>query len=123
MAERPAPPLLAPDPPPDVLAEGAEFEGLLALGRAARIGGRVRGEILSAGLVWIGEAARIAARIEAGAVVIEGRVEGDVSARERIELRSSARVRGDLCAPRLSLAEGSVLEGSCAMGEPGAPNP
>ncbi len=113
--------------PPPVLPEGACFEGLLVLPGPARIDGRVRGEILAASDVWVGPTGLVEADLEVRAVVIEGRVDGDVLARDRIELRSSARVRGRVTAPRLLMAEGCVVDGECAAGvvrkAPGPPQP
>jgi len=98
--------------PPVLVRAGAEFDGLLLLRSPARIDGRVTGEIETDADLWIGEGARVRARIRAGSVVVAGAVEGDVRARDRIELRASARVSAALHAPRLSLAEGCVVQGS-----------
>lgn len=98
--------------PPVLVRAGGEFDGLLLLRSPARIDGRVSGEIETDADLWIGEGARVRARIRAGSVVVAGAVEGDVQARDRIELRASARVSAALHAPRLSLAEGCVVQGS-----------
>ena len=112
----------APDPASAIVAPGAEFEGLVLLRGPGRIDGRVRGQVIGQDLVWIGERASVEARIDAGDVVVEGRVEGDVAARGRIELLAGARVRGALEAPRLRLAEGCFLEGACHSGPDAAPS-
>jgi cytoskeletal protein CcmA (bactofilin family) len=103
--------------PMPVLPAGAAFEGLLVLPGPARIDGRVRGEVLAASDVWIGRSGQVEADLEVRAVTIEGTVEGDVIARERIDLRGTARVHGRVSAPRLSMAEGSVVDGDCRAGE------
>jgi cytoskeletal protein CcmA (bactofilin family) len=101
-----------------VLPEGAVFEGLLVLPRTSRIDGCVRGEVLAASDVWVGPAGRVIADLEVRAIVIEGCVEGDVTAAERIELRGTARVRGNVTAPRIAMDEGCVVDGSCSSGAP-----
>ena len=106
----------AGSPPPPVIRRGAEFDGLVLLPEAARIDGRVCGDVIASGLLWIGEAARLKARIEAGEVVVAGVVEGEVRASERIRLLATGRVTGGLRAPRLVLADGSFLEGLCRTG-------
>lgn len=106
----------APDPTRTLVAPGAEFDGLVLLRGPGRIDGCVRGQVLGADLVWIGEAARVEAGIDAQDVVVAGQVEGDVRARGRIELLPGARVRGSLEAPRLCLAEGCFVDGSCRSG-------
>ena len=106
----------APDPAAAIVAQGAEFDGLVLLRGPGRIDGRVRGHVVGSELVWIGETARVEARVDAGDVVVAGQVEGDVRARGCIEVLAGARVRGSLEAPRLRLAEGCVVEGPCHTG-------
>ena len=103
-------------PPPVILRRDAEFSGIVVLPRPARIDGRVSGSVLASGLVWFGETARVQARIEAEEVVVAGEVEGSVSARKRVDLLATARVHGDLHTPRLTVADGSFLEGRCRAG-------
>jgi cytoskeletal protein CcmA (bactofilin family) len=107
----------APDP---ALREGCEFSGLVVLTGPARIDGIVRGQVMAADLLWIGEAGRVEASVEAGEVVVAGHLEGEVRARSRIELLASARVFASLDAPRVSLAEGCHLEGHCRSGSASA---
>lgn len=112
-----------PAPPAEpVLPRGTAFEGTLVLPGPARIEGRVRGEVLAGGPVWVGESGVVEADLEADEVVVEGRVEGDLRARSRIALGPRAVVRGDLEAPRLEMAEGSRVDGRCRCGG-GTPAP
>ena len=108
-----APPRATPDP---TLAQGSAFDGLVALSRPARIDGTVRGDVVAADLLWIGESGRVEGRVEAEEVVVAGQLDGEVRARRRIELLPTARVSASLDAPRLALAEGSHLEGRCRCG-------
>ena len=107
-------------PPPrlPVLPEGAVFDGLLVLPGPARIDGGVRGEILAASDLWVGPTGRVHADLEVRSIVIEGRIEGDVSASERIELRGAGQIRGSLRSPRLVVADGCRIDGSCSTGPP-----
>ena len=100
----------APEP---VVAPNAEFKGLLHLRGPARIDGRIEGEVIAAGTVWIGETGRVRARVEAEEVVVAGELEGEVRAFGKIELLATARVIAALYTPRLVLAEGSFFEGRC----------
>jgi len=113
---------------PVLLAEGTEFAGLLALDGPARIDGRLRGEVIGSGPLFIGPRASVEARVETDELVVAGVIAGDVRASRRIALAGTARVRGELSTPSLSLAEGALLEGRCTAGltsEPGdaAPDP
>jgi len=53
-------------------------------------------------------------------VVVIGRVAGNVSAGERLEIQATGIVEGDVEAPRLVVAEGAVLNGSVKMSAKGA---
>ena len=112
-----------PAEPPDrpLLGCGSHFEGLLVLHGAARIDGTLRGRVLGAEILYIGEHGSVEARIDADEVVVAGTIEGDVTASRRVELLPTARVRGRLTAPRIALAEGCEFNGRCSSGDaPGA---
>lgn len=65
----------------------------------------------------VGPDGEVEASIVARLITVEGRVEGDLSAEEQIVLRSSARVEGDISAPRVVLEDGARFRGSVDMGE------
>ena len=98
-----------------VVGAGARFEGLLSFWGRARIDGALRGEITADGVLEVGPEARIAAQIEVDVLVVEGLVEGEVAARERVEIRAGGRITAAVRTPRLLLAEGGSLEGRVAM--------
>jgi cytoskeletal protein CcmA (bactofilin family) len=100
----------APEP---IVAPNAEFTGLLHLNGPARIDGRIGGEVMATGIVWIGEKGRVRARVEAEEVIVAGELEGEVRASGKIELLATARVTAALYTPRVVLAEGSFFEGRC----------
>lgn len=67
--------------------------------------------------VTVGPEGRVTARITARIVTIEGEVEGDLEAQEQIILRASARVNGDMTAPRVVLEDGATFRGMVDMSE------
>ena len=112
-----------PEIPPAALGPGTEFEGLVQLRGPVRVEGRLRGEVVASGLLWIGAEAEIQARVEADEVIVAGAVDGEIRATARIELLPTARVRAVLAAPRLVLAEGCFFEGDCRAGAVEAARP
>jgi cytoskeletal protein CcmA (bactofilin family) len=98
---------------PTVLGPGTEFEGLLSFRGAARVDGKLSGDVVAEGCLVIGEGARVRARIEVDELIVGGELEGEIHARKRVELLDTARVVGSLRCPRLSVAEGGILEGRC----------
>jgi cytoskeletal protein CcmA (bactofilin family) len=103
---------------PVLLAVGAEFTGLVALAGPARVEGLLRGEVIGPGPLWIGPRANVEARIETDELNVSGTVKGEIRASRRVVLGATARVRGELYTPSLSLAEGALMEGRCATGSP-----
>ena len=106
-----------PTAPEPVLRAGMEFCGILILPGPARIDGRVSGEVIAGGPLWIGETGVIEADLEGDTVVVAGRVKGGITALSRIELQPTAAVQGGLRSQRLVLAEGSQVTGPCRCGE------
>ena len=80
------------------------------------IEGRVEGRIeLKNHHLTIGPNGDVQGEIAAKQVTIVGRVAGNVVATERIELRDSGRIEGDLTTPRLLVQEGSQMNGKISM--------
>jgi cytoskeletal protein CcmA (bactofilin family) len=66
-------------------------------------------------MLTIGEEAEIRAKIFGEMVVISGKVEGDVTAKQKVELGAPARLLGNIAAPRVVVTEGVVFDGYCSM--------
>jgi len=99
-----------------VIGPDTQIKGELTFDTAARILGRVEGKVTSKGELQIGETAVCKAALDAGKVTIDGTVEGNVSARERVQLNGKARVTGDISALTLVVAEGASFVGHCRVG-------
>ncbi len=99
-----------------VIGPDTQIKGELTFDTAARILGRVEGKVTSKGELQIGDGAVCKAALDAGKVMIDGVVEGNVSARERVQLNGKARVVGDISAMTLVVAEGASFVGHCRVG-------
>ncbi len=98
--------------------EGSQIEGKYTFRGTVMLNGKFSGEIHTGDTLIIGEKGVINANIRAGNVVISGEVTGNVKATERVELRGTARVFGDVEAPVIVVAEGVLFEGHCKMTKP-----
>jgi cytoskeletal protein CcmA (bactofilin family) len=132
VAAEPAPVAKAPEPKPVVkevvppepavpglvgyLYKGCRVSGQLSFQGPARIDGTVDGEIQCQDTLTIGEGAEIRAKISGKVVIIRGKVEGNVTAKEKLELAAPARLIGNVDTPRLQVTEGVVFDGNCSMG-------
>lgn len=80
------------------------------------IEGTVRGKINLTADLRVGTKARVEATVHARNVTVEGKLTGDVSADDRVELVASATVDGNIKAPKIVVAEGAKFRGSVDMG-------
>jgi cytoskeletal protein CcmA (bactofilin family) len=109
-----------------LLGKGSEFEGKLTFEGQVRIDGKFNGQIVTKDTLVIGDGARVNAEIQAGTVIINGMVEGNVRATSIIEVHQPGRVKGNLETPALAMDRGVIFEGTCKMenlGKPGGPTP
>ncbi len=99
-----------------LLGAGSTFRGVITFRGRARVDGHFEGEVDASGRLEVGPEGCVIARVAVDELVVAGRVEGDVVARERIELLPGAEVRGSLQTPRLVMADGAWIEGPIATG-------
>jgi cytoskeletal protein CcmA (bactofilin family) len=79
--------------------------------------GKYKGEIRATSDFIVAEGASVEARIEGRFVDVRGTVVGNIEASERIDLTSTAKVRGDLTAPQVIVEAGARFNGLCTMSE------
>ena len=95
--------------------EGSEIEGRYTFSGTVMLNGRFKGEISTTDTLIIGDKGVMNGDVRAGQVLISGEVVGNVSAAERVELKRTARVFGDVEAPVVVVEEGVLFEGHCRM--------
>jgi cytoskeletal protein CcmA (bactofilin family) len=98
-----------------IISDDVEFDGDMRLEQPVLIRGKVKGAVLSGDDVFISEEAIVEADIDAHRVSIKGTVTASITARERIELFKTARVRGSIKAPDLIVQSGARFSGPCSM--------
>jgi cytoskeletal protein CcmA (bactofilin family) len=99
-----------------IIGADAAFSGEMSFKGVARILGSYEGRIVSNGELQIAEEATCKASIEVARLFLEGSVEGDVTANERLELTPNSRLRGNVVAAKLIVAEGATLIGHVTVG-------
>jgi cytoskeletal protein CcmA (bactofilin family) len=76
------------------------------------VDGQVEGSIsLKNNSLTVGPNGQVKAAVEAKGVIVQGKLEGNVQASDRVELRKSAVVTGDISTQRISIEEGAYLKG------------
>ena len=91
------------------------FSGIMRFTDSLQINGRLEGEIISTGRLYIEDSAVINANIQVGSIVIAGVVNGNIIATDKLEILTSGKVFGDIRTARLRIADGVVFKGKCEM--------
>ena len=97
------------------LNQSSKVTGKLTFEAQARVDGQVEGEINAKDGLMIGESAVVTAQIKASSIIVAGTVKGEITAIQRVEIRPSAKVFGNVTTPKLIVHEGAMFEGHCAM--------
>jgi cytoskeletal protein CcmA (bactofilin family) len=101
---------------PASIGKSIVINGELSGSEDLTIEGRVDGKIeLRNHVLTIGSNGRITAQIAAKAIIVLGHVTGNLTATEKVDLRESGSVEGDIVAPRVAIADGSHFRGSIDM--------
>ncbi|MCH6546387.1 MAG: polymer-forming cytoskeletal protein [Deltaproteobacteria bacterium] len=98
-----------------VINQGCVFEGRLTFVGVLIVNGKFQGELISSGTVIVGETGVLQADLRVGTVILAGQISGHITASERVELRQTARILGDIATPVLVLEEGVIFDGHCKM--------
>jgi len=100
-----------------VLGSGINWKGSIGGTGGIRIEGAFDGDITLRGLLVIGETGRVTCEhLRANVVVVAGAVRGDITA-EKVEIRSTGRVWGDVVTAAFATEEGAFLRGQIRMEE------
>jgi cytoskeletal protein CcmA (bactofilin family) len=93
------------------LREGIQLQGGLSFAGGLRLDGHVKGGSVRGGVLIIGESGHVTADIEVELLQVRGEVQGNIAARQRVELRGSSRVEGTIQTPCLMIWQGAVFTG------------
>ncbi len=127
---RPAPAATAHEPARSVAAPGDQAtitKGLYIKGEISGteslfVDGKVEGSIvLNGNRVTVGRNGQVAASITAREVVVLGKVRGNVSATDRVDIRAEGAVTGDVSAARISIEDGAFFKGGIDIRKGDAP--
>ena len=91
-----------------------KIKGTIKFDGPMRIDGKVDGQIITdSGKLVIGETGTVKAAITTKSAIVEGRVEGKITASDKVALKKKAHLIGDLKAKTLVVEEGVVFVGRC----------
>src|SRR5688572_20725036 len=116
-------------PSKNVLNSDVEIKGNVKFSGELTLEGKLEGEINSDGTLSVGETGLINGNVNAGTVIIRGKVNGNVVARDKIEIKSKAELFGDIRSAKLAIEEGVTFVGRTEVNpnkvapSPNAPRP
>ncbi|MEO1856046.1 MAG: polymer-forming cytoskeletal protein [Rubritalea sp.] len=104
----------------NMLSSDVEIKGQVRFTNDLVVDGKIEGEIDSDGSLTVGENARVRAEIRTRSVVIYGKVHGNITVADRVELKANAELVGDIKAATLSIEAGAIFVGKSTVGAPAA---
>lgn len=101
------------------IAHDTAWRGTLRSSGPIRIEGAFEGEIITEQELFIADDAKVEANVRAASIIVAGQLSGQINCQERLEVRSSGRVSGQIDAGRFVVQEGAFLGGQVRMRAPG----
>jgi len=92
----------------------SHFKGDIRSKGTLRIDGSVEGNVEADWLI-LGEKATLKGNVSARGIMVGGKIEGVLVAKEVLEIRSKGQVIGDVTTPKLIVSEGGIIEGRSSM--------
>ncbi|MFZ5876843.1 MAG: bactofilin family protein [Nitrospirota bacterium] len=103
------------------LGKGTRFKGVVTYDGTVRIDGHIEGEVISTGTLIVGDTAVIDAEVSVATLVCGGKITGNVTATEKVQLLNPAVVSGSIKTPVLMIEAGVRFNGQCEMKSDGRP--
>ncbi len=101
----------------NMIGEGTVFEGTLRAKNDVRVSGRIIGKLIVEGKAILAQEGNVEGELVATSADIAGHVEGEIHVKERLLLKDTARIEGNVSTGRLVVEEGAMLNGECKMGQ------
>ena len=79
--------------------------------------GSFEGEFNLKGQLMVGQGAKVKGNFNATSIAINGNVDGNLTATEKIHMDNSARINGRIVTPKVSILDGAVFDGEMQMGK------
>lgn len=98
-----------------VIGKGIVVDGEISGDEPIVVEGSVKGRIALDSTVVVANGGVVEADVESDDIEISGQVTGNVSARDRAEIKSEGRMVGDIKAPRILIADGAGFKGHIDM--------
>ena len=95
-----------------IIGSGSSIDGNVHTKGSLRVEGEISGKIVADGDIFVGEEGIVNTEVKARNVVIAGKIEGDIIARNKLEILSTGKLYGNVKAKTLKIEEGALFNGS-----------
>lgn len=95
----------------NVLSSDVEIKGNLKFSGELTFEGKLDGEIHSDGILNLGDSAVINGNINAQSIVVRGKINGNLTAKEKIDIKTKTELFGDIRSAKLAIEEGVTFVG------------
>jgi cytoskeletal protein CcmA (bactofilin family) len=101
------------------IGKGLTIKGEINGSESLYIDGKVEGSVnLPGNRVTVGRNGQVAASITAREIVVLGKVRGNVTATDRVDIRAEGSLSGDVAAARISIEDGAFFKGGIDIRKP-----
>ena len=104
-----------PNQSKNVLNSEVEIKGNLKFSGELTFEGKIDGEVQTDGTLNLGDSAVVNGNINAQTVVVRGKINGNITAKEKIEIKTKAELFGDIRASKLAVEEGVTFVGKAEV--------
>ena len=101
----------------NMIGEGTLFEGTLRADSNVRVSGHIKGKLDIEGRAIVTQEGVVEGELHATDADVAGSVQGEIHVSERLMLKSTARVDGNIESGRIKVEEGALFSGQCNIGE------
>ena len=99
-----------------LISAGTTLNGDLSSENDLRIDGTILGNVRSSAKIILGATGKVEGNIEGQQADITGKVIGNITIKELLQLKGSCNVQGNICADKLQIEPTATFNGQCSMG-------
>jgi cytoskeletal protein CcmA (bactofilin family) len=104
-------PSTAASPSKNLLNTDVEIKGNIKFSGELTFDGKLEGDVQTEGALHLGDNANVNGNINAQAVIVRGKVNGNITAKEKVEIKARTELFGDIRAAKLVIEEGVTFVG------------
>ncbi len=98
-----------------IIGKDTVITGTIDVKGGLRVDGTAKGKVICDESITIGATGVVESEIEAGTIIIAGRLVGNINSAEKVELQAKCEVEGDIRTKSLVIEQGAIFCGACNM--------